>query len=269
MDSERRHHLAQNSLGNWLVEQYEDVIKPNGQLIGWLGIAFLVFLCGGLLTINMLKASTAKSWQQYFTAFASGDPEASFQALVDSGSTGPAAAQSRLTFAQLLSNDAETLLTTDRKKAEEKLEKSLSMFQAAQNLANNDDVRRQALFGAAMVHEILAACRTGKSDLADAEKKYKEVADRWPNNLYGRRAKQQLDLLAKAETRTFYDFVAIAASETPKDDDFKVDINITDPFAGGPAGFDPLKAVGGLDSITPSAPSATEEPKPMEPPKSE
>ena len=269
MDSERRHHLSQNMLGNWLVEQYEDVIKPNGQLIGWLSIAVLVILCGALLTLSMLKANSAKSWQQYFLAFSSGDPEASFQALVNSGSTGPAAAQSRLTFAQLLANDAERLLATDKKKGEEKLEKSLMMFQAAQNLANSDDVRRQALFGEAMAHEILAACRTGKNDIADAEKKYKEVADRWANHLYGRRAKQQLELLAKAETRAFYDFVAAAATEAPKDDDFKVDINIQDPFADGPTGFDPLKAIDGLNSMNPPPAPASETPKPADAPETE
>ena len=264
MDSDRRHHLTHNSLANWLIAQYEDMIQPNSQLIVWLGIAFLVFVCGGLLTVNRIKENTAKAWQQYFTAFASPDPEASFQALIDAGSSGPAAAQSRLTFAQLLLNDAGMQLSVDKKKAEEKLEKSLMMFQAAQSLADKDDVRLQALFGAAMVHETLAACREGKNDLVDAEKKYKEVAERWPNTLYGRHAKKQLELFAKAETRSFYDFLASTMPESPKDDEFKVDINKTDPFLDGPTAFDPLKTLGGSDFMVPS-PTTPETEVPKQP----
>ncbi len=259
MDSDRRHQLAQNSLGNWLVTQYEDLIKPNSQLISWLTIAFLVFLCGVLLTVHMLKSNTSRAWQQYFNAFASPDPEASLQALIDSGATGPIAAQARLTFGQVLLSDAEMLLTTDKKKAEEKLEKSLTLFQAALHSTDSEEMRRQAVYGTAVACETLAGCRTGKNDLAEAEKKYKEVAERWPNSLYGQRAKKQIELLSKPETRSFYDFVASIVPETPKDDEFKVDINKKDPFVDGPAGFDPLKAIGGLDGMVPPPPTDAEE----------
>jgi len=253
MDRERRHQLAQNSLSLWLYTQYEDVFKPNSQLISWLFIAFLVLLCGVFLTRSLLEGNSAKSWQQYFMALNSSDPEASFQALVEdpSSASGPAAAQMRLTYAQILANDVETLLESNKSKATDKLEKSARMFQVAHDLADNDGIRQQAVYGAAVACEALAACRTDKNDLAEAEKKYKELVDRWPDSLYGQRAKKRLAQLAKPETRTFYEYIATAAPITPKDDGINVDFDKTDDFSDGPRDFDPAKA---LDSIIPSMP---------------
>ena len=253
MDRERRQQLSQNSLSKWLYTQYEDVFKPNSQLIGWLFIAILVLLCGFFLTRSLLEANAAKSWQQYFTALYSSDPETSFQTLVDdrSSASGPAAAQIRLTYAQILANDVESLLASNKSKATDKLEKSIQMFQASQQLANNDGIRQQAVYGAAVAYETLAACRTDKDDFAEAEKRYKEIIDRWPDSFYGQRAAKRLVLLAKPETRSFYEFIATAVSPDSQDDEVKVDIDTTDFFSEGPGDFDPAKA---LDFIIPSRP---------------
>ena len=212
MDRERRHHLAQNSLSNWLYTQYEDVFKPNSQLISWLFVAFLVLVCGFFLTRFLLQTSSAKSWQQYFTALYSPDPEASFQLLVEdrSSAKGPAAAQIRLTYAQILLSGSQRLLAADKAKAVEQLEKSVPMFQAAQKLADNDGIRQSAVYGSAVAYETLAACRTAGNDLAEAEKAYQELVNRWPDSLYGQRAAKRLVQLAKPETREFYHFIANA-----------------------------------------------------------
>ncbi len=275
MDSDRRHQLAQNSLGNWLVDQYDDFIKPNSQLIGWVVIGFLVFLIGMMLTVSMVKTSNARAWQQYFSAFGSDNPEASFQALVESVPTGPTAAQARLTFAQFLTGDATNLLTTDKAKAEEKLETALRMLDTARSTAKDEFQQQQLLFGKATAFETLAACRSGKNDLAEAEKAYKEIAQQWPNSYYGQRAQRQLTVLERPDTRKFYDQVAAIVPETPKADEFKVDIDKKDAFSSGPTSFDPAKAVGGasalsggLDSLAPSTTPAEpmkEEPKKEEP----
>jgi len=256
MDRERRHQLAQNELRNWLYTQYEDVIKPNGQLIGWLFVAFLVLVCGFFLTRSLLQANYSKSWQQYFTALYSDDPEASFQALVEdrSSAKGSAAAQIRLTYAQILSSGAEVLLATDKTKAVEQWEKSAQMFQAALDLADNDGIRQRAVYGSAVTYETLAAHRIGNNDLAESEKKYKELVDRWPDSLYGQWASKRLVQLAKSETRAFYDFIAVAVPATQAADHRIVDIDRTDFFFDGPGDFDPLKI---LDSITPSQPLDT------------
>lgn len=241
MDSNRRHHLAQNDLANWFITQYEEWIQPNMRWIGWAVLAVLALIVGvfGFSALDAKNKATA--WQQYYSALFSQESASSLEALVAS-SNGSIADRARLTLAQIRLAEASNEIARDKTPALEKLDQAISHFKQVQQEASETDFKQQAALGLAQAYETAATVRTDKNDLDEAKKTYKTLSEQWPDSYYGQKAAKQLAFLSRPDTVKFYELSAKKANETPKADDFKVDIDTKDPFAAGTS-FDPQKVL--------------------------
>jgi hypothetical protein len=248
MDRDRRHQLAQNALAHWLVTQYEEWLKPNAYLIGGGAIAILVLLGAFFGSTGISDWNKAQIWNGYYNAIHSEKSTEALQLLVTT-SKGTIAEQARLTLAQIQLGEGCHQLLADKAKATESLEKSVEQFQFLQKNANDKNILLQANFGLAQAWETLAAARVGKNDLAEAEKEYKKIAEQFPNEFLGQKAKKQLLLISNANTRKFFELAAAKVTEPPKQDDFKVEIDKKDPFLNNAKDFDVQKVLEGGSSL--------------------
>ncbi|MDR2706566.1 MAG: hypothetical protein LBC02_12365 [Planctomycetaceae bacterium] len=249
MDSDRRHQLAQNELAHWLITQYEEWLKPNAYWIGGGAIAILVLLGAFFGSSGISEWNKAQIWNGYYNAIHSENSTEALQLLVETTSKGTIAEQARLTLAQIQLGEGCHLLLTDKSKAISSLEKSLEQFQLLQKNTKNKDILLQANFGLAQTWETLAAARVGTNDLAEAEKEYKKIAEQYPDEFLGQKAKKQLLLISNVNTRKFFELAAAKVAEPPKQDDFKVEIDKKDPFLDSAQDLDVQKVLGGGSSL--------------------
>jgi hypothetical protein len=260
MDSNRRHKLAQNELAQWFINQYEEWILPNGHWLTYvlLGLIVVVGIVYGTAKITAWNQSA--SWRLYFNALHSETPEADLERIADS-TGGHVSVLARLALAQLQLGEGCNQILIDKAKAVEQLEKAAGFFQKVQKSTSDPTVLQQAGFGLGQTWEALASSRTGNEDLSKAEAEYKQVAERWGNDFTGKRAKEQLELITRPGTKKFFELSANRVVAASKGDDFKVNFDQHDPFAAGPAEFDPQSAFGEKAAPAPTE-SASETPKP-------
>jgi hypothetical protein len=244
MDSNRRHHLAQNELSHWFITQYEEWLKPNAYWIGGGTIAILVLLGAFFGSAGISEWNKAQIWNGYYAAIHSENSTDALE-LLAATSKGTIAEQARLTLAQIRLGEGCHLLLTDKSKATELIEKSIGQFQLLQTNAKDKDILLQASFGLAQAWETLAAARVGKNDLTEAEKEYKKITEQWSNEFLGQKAKKQLLLISRTNTQKFFELAAAKVTEPPKQDDFKVEIDKKDPFLNNSKDFDIQKALDG------------------------
>ncbi|GHT35175.1 hypothetical protein FACS189427_03900 [Planctomycetales bacterium] len=243
MDSNHRRELAQNDLANWLISIYEDWIEPNARIINAAVLIILLLIIGFFGYNHIQKQNASAAWQQYYTALNLPDSEATqtaLQIIADSGSS--ISKQSRLTLAQLLLSDAVNGIAVDKVKAVAKLDKAAENFRKL--LADRDTaVAVQAGWGLAQTLETAATVRDG-NDIEEAKKEYQTLSVKYPSEELGQQAAKQLAFLSRPDTVKFIERSLAKSKEEPKPDDFKVNINKDDPFAGGiGAGFDAQKAL--------------------------
>ncbi|MDR2116990.1 MAG: hypothetical protein LBP87_11490 [Planctomycetaceae bacterium] len=244
MDSNRRHHLAQNELAYWFITQYEEWIKPNAYWIGGGTIAILVLLGAFFGSAGISEWNKAQIWNGYYTAIHSENSADALELLAET-SKGSIAEQTRLTLAQIRLGEGCHLSFSDKLKAIELLEKSIKQFQFLQKNAKDKDILLQASFGLAQSWETLAALRVGNNDLAEAEKEYKKIAEQQSDEFLAQKAKKQLLLISRANTQKFFELAAAKIIEQPKQDDFKVEIDKKDPFLNDSKDFDVQKSLEG------------------------
>jgi hypothetical protein len=244
MDSNRRHHLAQNELAYWFITQYEEWIKPNAYWIGGGIIVILVLLGAFFGSTGISEWNKAQVWNGYYTAIHSENTTDALELLLET-STGTIAEQTRLTLAQIRLGEGCHQLFSDKSKATESIEKSIEQFQYLQKNTKDKDILLQTSFGLAQAWETLAAVRTGKNDLAEAEKEYKKILEQSPNEFLGQKAQKQLLLISRTSTQKFFELAAAKITELPKQDDFKVEIDKKDPFLNDSKDFDLQKSLEG------------------------
>jgi hypothetical protein len=244
MDSNRRHRLAQNELAHWFITQYEEWLKPNAYWIGGGTIAILVLVGAFFGSAGISEWNKTQIWNGYYTAIHSENSADALELLAET-SKGNIAEQARLTLAQIRLGEGCHLLLTDKPKATELLEKSIKQFQLIQSNTKDKEILLQASYGLAQAWETLAAVRVGNNDLAEAEKEYKKIAEQYSNEFLGQKAKKQLLFIARTNTQKFFELAAAKVAELPKQDDFKVEIDKTDPFLNNSQDFDLQKALGG------------------------
>lgn len=242
MDSNRRHHLAQNDLANWVITQYEEWIGPNIRWIGWAVLAVLALIVGVFGYSALNAKSKAAAWQQYYNALYAPEASTALENLISS-SNGSIADRARLTLAQIQLAEASSAMTQDKTQSIEKLDKAIDNFKQVQQKTSDPDFKRQATLGLAQAYETAATVRTDKNDLEEAKKEYKTLSELGENDFYGRKAAKQLAFISRPDTVKFYELSSKKANEAPKAEDFKVDIDTKDPFASGTS-FDPQKALG-------------------------
>ncbi|MDR1963352.1 MAG: hypothetical protein LBQ50_06200 [Planctomycetaceae bacterium] len=244
MDSNRRHHLAQNELAHWFITQYEEWLKPYGYWIGSGAVTILVLLAVVFGTAKLSEWNKSQIWNGYYAAIHSENSAEELEILAET-SKGLIADQTRLTLAQIRLGEGCNLSFTDKSKAIELLQKSVEQFQRLQKTTEDKNILMQASFGLGQAWETLAAVRVGKNDLAEAENEYKKIAERWSNEFIGQKAKKQLLLISRANTKRFFELAAAKVIEPPKQDDFKVEIDKKDPFLNNSKDFDVQKVLEG------------------------
>lgn len=242
MDSKRRHELSQNYLANWLFDQYEEWIRPNSQIIGWLAVTVLVLVAGFLSYGRVVQWNKAAAWRQYYQAVSSENQVVALEAISEV-STGEIGDQARLTLAQVLCSNGCDGLSSDSAKAIETLEKAIGFFGKVRDESTSEEFKRQALWGIAQSKEAMASVREA-GDLDEAIQTYKAIEEKWPNDYWGKRAAKEIEYLSRADTKRFFELSVKAAKDKPKADDFKVDIDKNDPFKNGPGNFDSGQALG-------------------------
>ncbi len=265
MDSNRRHKLAQNSLAYWIFRQYDEWIRPYGQWIGLAALVIAALLVIFIGTTRLQEANRRGAWDQYSQALISENREANLQVIAET-INGPVANQARLSLAQIQLAEGCNAVLFDKKRAEESLTKAVDHFQAADKHATDTEQRRQAVFGEAEAWETLAAVRTGKNDLAEAEKTYARVAELWPEDYWGKKAKDKLEFIKRPDTKKFFELAAARVIEAPAADGPSVEIDRDNPGLEGPGGFslEQFETPG-----TPSEPKTEAAPKTEEAPKTD
>ncbi|MCL2742603.1 MAG: tetratricopeptide repeat protein [Planctomycetaceae bacterium] len=232
MNSNHRRELAQNDLANWLISVYEDWIEPNAKTLSTAAIIILVLILGFNLYNRIQKSNASAAWQQYYSAMNLPDSEAqqaALQMIADSGSV--ISTQSRLTLAQLLLADAVNGVAIDKVKSVAKLDRAADNFRKLR--ADKDiNIVVHANWGLAQTLETAATVRDG-NDLEEAKKEYETLAKKYPNEEFGQLAAKQLAFLSRPDSVKFIERSLAKSKEAPKPEDFKVEIDKTNPFASG------------------------------------
>ncbi len=243
MDSDRRHQLAKNQLREWIFQLYEDLYKPysNYFLFG-LGIA-IIAVCITVVGSNLLQDQKAKQWGDYFDALAVADADARMQQLEEYAKayrSGAIGLQIRLTIAQTRLREGSQLLYTEREKAKEALETALTYFNEADRIASTARQKSEIRYGLGATYESLAATRTDKDDLLQAEKNYREAFENWPDTPAAGLAKAAYRQIHRPESKQLYAMLAAAPQEKPAP--LNIDLKKGETI-GGPTEFDPMKAL--------------------------
>jgi len=232
MDSKQRHEWEQNELAKWISAQYQDWIRPNS---GWLGYAVLgVFIVIAIIIVtarvNTWNQNTA--WKHYYAALNSANAESELEILANSTS-GVTGTYARLALAQRQLAEGCSQVFIDKSRAIGLLEKAIASFQQVQKTANDPAILQQAVFGAGLAWETLAAARVG-DDLAKAEEAYQQVIERWEDGLMGQRAHKQLALIQRQTTKNFIELSAkkvVEETESPELEGFRRTFGLEDPLA--------------------------------------
>jgi len=233
MDSKHRHKLEQNALAKWLIAQYEDWVRPNSSWLGYAFLGVLIVVAIIIITARVNSWNRASAWKQYYAALHSEQAEIDLE-LVANSTSGVVGVYARLALAQRQLAEGCSQVFIDKARAITLLEKAIVAFQQVQKKTSDPLMLQQAGFGLGQCWETLAAARTG-NDLIQAEEAYQKVADLWGDDFTGLQAKKQLALIRQPSTRAFFVLAAAKAVEPTGADDFKVEFDISDPFAPGQA----------------------------------
>ena len=231
MDSKHRHELEQNVLAKWIVDQYEDWIRPNSNWLGYAVLGILIVIAIILVTARVHSWNRATAWKHYYAALQSEQAEAELEIIANSTS-GIVGVQARLALAQRQLTEGCTQAFVDKNQAISLLEKGIASFQQVQKATNDSLILQEAGFGLAQCWEALAAVRVG-DDLARSEDEYQKVVDRWEDGFTGQRAKKRLAQIRQPATKMFIELSAAKTVESLGTDDFKVNFDAADPFAPG------------------------------------
>lgn len=225
MDSDRRHELSKNLLQSWLVHVYTDFLKPYANVIYLVVIVALASVCIIAIASRYFETQRIAEWESFFLATGGGSLEErkeKLQVLQSNYTTGVMGTRARLALAQIQLMEGSDLLYSDRGKARETLESALSVFNDAEKVAaplkNEPKIQEEIAFGIAMTYESLAATRTDKNDIADAEKKYREVFERWPDGVYAGQAKRAAETVKRADEQKLFLSLATVKPATRPDE---------------------------------------------------
>ena len=218
MDSKKRHELEQNLLAKWLASQYEDWIRPNS---GWLGYAVLGVLIAVTVIIVTKQVNTWNqnaAWKQYYAALHSEQADAELE-LVAQSTKGIVGAHARLALAQRQLAKGCSLVLSNKKESIVLLEQALDSFRQVQKATSDASILQKAGLGLGQCWETLAAARIG-NDLAEAEKEYQNVIDRWKEGYAVKQAQGRLTRIRQPATKEFLELTAAKTEEEPVTDDF-------------------------------------------------
>lgn len=202
MKSERRHELQTNYLADHLGTAVSTGKPYATYVIGGLVVAVFAALAYGIYASQASKASAA-AWGDYYFNIGSGDAEIFQQVAQDHPGTA-AALWSKQAWADNKLLAGLDSLYTDRKAAEETINKSIGVYEEVLNKAYEPDLKNRAAMGLAQSYESL-----GKLD--DATKYYKQVAAGSQDG-FAAMANNRLAWIASGEGKSFYEWFATVKS---------------------------------------------------------
>lgn len=254
MDSQHRHQLQQNDLGQialqakpWL-EQH--LIKLIAAVVG-----VLVVVIGASVWFNAQETSQSEAWGKLYSARTVDE----FGKVADEHPGSLAAAWSRLKMAELNLESGIAAMFTDRELALKDLAAAKKDFDSV--LASTSDVpdgmRERAMFG-------LAHCLEAQSDgdTGPAIEAYQALIQRHPATIYKTQAEARIKELQSAEGKEFYAWFHKQSPKPaglPRPQDGNPGSNL--PAGHPPISFPPAAA----PETTPAAPSGDQKPTPDKP----
>ncbi|MGL4942200.1 MAG: hypothetical protein ACRC46_03295 [Thermoguttaceae bacterium] len=176
MDSERRHQLSQNDLANWMLEFYEDTLRPNASLF------LLGAVCAVLVVVSVVAyqrtaaANKAAAWQLYNEACSSPNQVAALEGLAAFYTSGEMGATIRFTLAEAYCTNVSTTAGREQPDAVATLEKAIGILDVASRLTTDVTSHGRIAYDRGAVFETLATLRTPPSEDATAEQKAAAVA---------------------------------------------------------------------------------------------
>lgn len=262
MKSERRHELQTNYLADHLGTAVNTGKPYATYVIGGIVVALFAALAYGIYSSQVAKANAA-AWGDYYFNLGSGDAEIFQQVAQDHAGTA-AALWSKQAWADNKLLEGLEQLYTDRKQAEETINKAIDSYQEVANKSYESDLKNRAAMGLAQAYESI-----GKLD--DATKYYKQVAAGSQDGFAGM-ANNRLAWLASGEGKSFYEWFAsvksapVAKPNIPADlskPPAAPDINFSEMPKAPEAKATPTELPGA--PVPPAAPAPTTPAAPTEP----
>ncbi len=274
MKSERRHELQTNYLADHLGTAVNTGKPYATYVIGGIVVALFAALAYGIYSSQVSKANAA-AWGDYYFNLGSGDAEIFQQVAQDHAGTS-AALWSKQAWADNKLLEGLEQLYTDRKLAEETINKAIDSYEEVANKSYESDLKNRAAMGMAQAYESI-----GKLD--DATKYYKQVAAGSQDG-FATMANNRLAWLASGEGKSFYEWFAsvkstpVAKPNIPADlskPPAAPDINFSEMPKAPEAGAAPTELPGApvppaapapTTPAIPTAPSESATPAPANPP---
>ncbi len=215
MKSERRHELQTNYLADHLGTAVSTSKPYASYVIGGLIVAILAALAYGFYSTQVSKAGAA-AWGDYYFNIGSGDAEIFQQVAQDHPGT-VAALWAKQAWADNKLLEGLDQLYTDRKAAEETINKAIGAYQEVQSKSYENDLKNRAAMGLAQAYESI-----GKLD--DATKYYKQVAAASQDG-FGAMANSRLAWIASGEGKSFYEWFASVKNTPAAKPDIPADLS--------------------------------------------
>jgi len=195
MKTERRHELQTNKLADWMGKRIDDA-KPYGRMIvGAVGLV-LILSVAFLYFSKQRQADRNEGWHEYYRALEGGN-QPTLRSLAQRYKNSEVGRWARFSVAEIERNQGNVKLYDDRSESNELLTAAQTNYQEVATSARHPFLQRRAIFGLAQAYE-------ARNDLKNAEEKYREVADRWPESSIGSLASSAVQRLNGQ--REFYDW---------------------------------------------------------------
>jgi hypothetical protein len=248
MDSQHRHQLQQNDLGQIALQAKPWLEQHLAKLIAAV-IGVLVVVIGASIWLNSKESSQSEAWGKLYSARTVDE----FGKVADEHPGSLAAAWSRLKMAELNLESGIAAMFTDRELALKDLAAAKKEFDTVLSSTADvpDGMRERAMFG-------LAHCLEAQSDgdTGPAIEAYQALIQRHPATIYKTQAEARIKELQSPEAKEFYAWFHKQSPKPaglPRPQDGIPGANLP---AGSPFHLPPAVAPG----TTPVAPSGDQKP---------
>ncbi|MBN1394868.1 MAG: tetratricopeptide repeat protein [Pirellulales bacterium] len=195
MKSERRHELQHNALADWLVK-IGTALKPYQNLIFVAAILLLAAFAVHAWWSRTAEAEAGKAWTKLFDGMGNNNVTKLADVIDDYPNTTVSHAAAVLSGDYRLSDGCYTLFQ-NKERGKQRLDMAIIHYETDRREGGDAMLLARATFG-------LARAKEAKGELEEAEKYYREVADKWPDGAFCAAAKKRLEELKRPEIRQLY-----------------------------------------------------------------
>jgi hypothetical protein len=196
MDSQHRHQLQQNDLGQLALKAKPWLEQHGTKLVAGV-VAVIVVIVGLSVWMNIRTASQAESWTKLSTARTVDE----YGKVADEFPNTLAGVWARLRMGEMSLESGVAALFTDRALGLTDLETARKEFESVLSASVDlpDNVRERAMYGLAATLEALCDGETGP--VIDA---YQALLTRFPNAVFKTQVEERIKQLEKPAAREFY-----------------------------------------------------------------